>query len=126
MPTLDQVFTLFEREVLVNIDVKTPKDPKNRPQYNSDKLIETLHEALQNKFNTNTFDKPAVDYSFISSFDHDWIKRYQAYEARANTLESDQAKFIFLYSRRPEDVLPPSEETGAWSKGINCQPSCAT
>jgi len=126
LPTLDQVFALFEREVLVNIEVKTPSDPTNRPQYNSDKLIETMHEALQNKFNTNMFDKPAVEYSFISSFDHDWIQRYQAYEASASTLESDRAKFIFLYSRKPEDALPRSEETDAWSKGVNCQPSCAT
>lgn len=110
----------------MNIEVKTPRDPVNRPQYNSDKLIETMHEALQNRFNTNMLDKPAVDYSFISSFDHDWIQRYQAYEASANTLESDQAKFIFLYSREPEDLLPPSEVTDAWSKGVNCQPSCAT
>ena len=71
-------------------------------------------------------DKPAVDFSFISSFDHDWIQRYQAYEARENTQESDLAKFIFLYSRKPEDVLPPSEKTDKWGKGINCQPSCAT
>ena len=110
----------------MNIEVKTPRDPVNRPQYNSDKLIETMHEALQNRFNTNMLDKPAVDYSFISSFDHDWIQRYQAYEASANTLESDQAKFIFLYSREPEDLLPPSEVTNDWSKGVNCQPSCAT
>lgn len=46
LPTLDEVFYLFGREVLINIEVKTPRDPANRPMYNSDKLIEILHPKL--------------------------------------------------------------------------------
>ena len=120
------MFDLFGREVLINIEVKTPRDPANRPMYNSDKLIEILHPKLQEQFNANMIDKPAVDFSFISSFDHDWIRRYQAFESRTNIQEQDKAKFIFLYSRKPEDVLPPASETDTWSKGVNCQPSCAS
>ena len=35
IPTSDQVFDTLDREVLINIEVKTPKDLSVRPKYDS-------------------------------------------------------------------------------------------
>lgn len=58
LPTLDEVFDLFGREVLVNVEVKTPRSESRRPMYRSNKLIEVLHGKFEESFNTNMFDKP--------------------------------------------------------------------
>jgi glycerophosphoryl diester phosphodiesterase len=111
---------------LINIEVKTPKDLAVRPLYDTDRLSAVLHEKLQDGFDLSQLEKGAVSFSFISSFDHAFIEKYQAWEAKNKTPEDSKAHFIYLYSRRPEDLMPEKKVTDAWSKGTNCQPSCAT
>lgn len=91
---------MFQRHVLVNIEVKTPKNVARRPLYDSARLVRVLQEVL----------RPEVDFTFISSFDHEWIRLYQ---------ESDFANFIFLHQREPTDLLP--DDTDSWGQGCNVQ-----
>ena len=46
IPLLQEVFDILDRQVLINIEVKTPKTVELRPNYDSDRLIRHLHEAL--------------------------------------------------------------------------------
>lgn len=72
IPTLDDVFRLFQRQVLVNVEVKTPINSEIHKRYNGKKLVEILFEKLNVSMNAGETLK-AVDFSFVSSFDHDWI-----------------------------------------------------
>jgi hypothetical protein len=69
---------------MVNIEVKTPKTVTLRPNYDSDRLIRVLYDCLQIRYNSGKYQDNdllrATNFSFISSFDHDFIKRYQNYE----------------------------------------------
>ena len=46
VPTLDEVFEVLDRKVLINIEVKTPKTVALRPNYDYNRLIRVLHENL--------------------------------------------------------------------------------
>ena len=50
---------------------------------------------MQGTFNICFNDKLANEYSFISSFDHDWISRYQEYESQNVQQNIQKAKFIY-------------------------------
>ena len=81
IPLLEDVFKLFARELLINIEVKTPKTVALRPNYDSDRLIRVLHDSLQRLYNSEqqtmeTQQLMSTDFSFISSFDHEWMERY--------------------------------------------------
>ena len=63
----------------------------------------------------------ATNYSFISSFDHDFIARYKAYEEDMLTPLVHRAKFIHLATRTPDALIPGEEETSQWDRGCNIQ-----
>jgi glycerophosphoryl diester phosphodiesterase len=46
IPLLQDVFKLLDREVLVNIEIKTPKTLERRPFYDVDRLIKVLYDQL--------------------------------------------------------------------------------
>lgn len=41
--TLGEVFDIMDRQVTVNIECKTPRDPVVRPNYNVDRLVRVLN-----------------------------------------------------------------------------------
>ena len=125
MPLLHEVFDLFDRELLVNIEVKTPKTVELRPNYDTDRLIRELHRQLHGRFNEGKHhgveEMEARHFSFISSFDYDFIERYKAYEIEQGLSEHQRAHFVYLNLRNPDSVLPGQEETDLWDKGTNIQ-----
>ena len=69
------VFELLERRTMVNIECKTPREVSLRPNYDSDRLIKILSAKLQDNFGLKT-DIHANEMCCISSFDHEYLKRY--------------------------------------------------
>ena len=47
IPTLKEVFDLFERQVLVNVEIKAPKTESLRPLYDTNRLISNLDKLIQ-------------------------------------------------------------------------------
>jgi len=110
------VFELIDRTLCINIEVKTPREVTLRPNYDSQRLIEVLHQKLQNIYNEKQQLK-ASHYCFISSFDHEWIERFRAYQSSIH--QDDQVNIIYLHTRKIEDILPEHDVTQFWDKGTN-------
>ena len=126
IPTLEDVFRVLNREVCINIEVKTPRNDALKPNYDYTNLISVMHEKLQGGYNVGTeFEgKEALragNYCFISSFDHGFIHKYREYEANQGTQEKWKIPFIFIAIRAKEDVLPPAEVTSQWGKGFSIE-----
>lgn len=116
VPTLDQVVELLDRKVAINIEVKTPRDDALKPNYNIDRLIRVMHEKLQNNFNSN-HPEHIREYCFVSSFDFIFIERFR--KLQSSLEPNKQIKFMYLHTRKPEDVLPESDVTQHWDLGAN-------
>ena len=87
------------------------------------KLAYVVYQKLNFDFNIGEPLK-ATQFSFISSFDHDWIKLYQALEKSRGA--KDLTNFIYLHQRKWEDLLPKQETLKTWGKGCNVQFSGAS
>ena len=46
IPTLDQVVAVLDRQVLINIEIKTPREDSLKPTYDSVRLVDILHSKL--------------------------------------------------------------------------------
>ena len=68
IPTLDDVFDLIDRELVINIEVKIPRDPKIQAKYKTNLLISVLRDKILEYGEQNVF---------VSSFDHEWLKNFQ-------------------------------------------------
>ena len=119
IPTLKEVFDLFERQVLVNVEIKAPKTEALRPKYDTNRLITNLDKLLQ--------DENLTQLSLISSFDHDLLQKYQEYYQAHD--QQTKVDFVYLSTRTIEGTVQPVPEksvTDSWRYGCNIQPSKAT
>ena len=85
IPTLDQVVELLDRQVLINIEIKTPRDDARKPNYDVDGLIRVLSNKILTNFSTS-HPLGVNQYVFVSSFDHSFIAKYKAMEAESQGL----------------------------------------
>jgi hypothetical protein len=53
----------------------------------------------------------ATNYSFISSFDYGFIRRYQAFEEDMLTPERHRSHFVFLATRNADSRVPEPRVT---------------
>jgi glycerophosphoryl diester phosphodiesterase len=68
----------------------------------------------------------ATNYSFISSFDYDFLHRFKRYEEDMLTPPQHRSKIVYLATREKDSEMPGDAETAKWEQGCNIQIWAAT
>ena len=73
IPTLDEVFLLLDRQVVINIEVKIPKNDTVREAYNSQLLMSILSDKIE---------EYGSEHVFISCFNQLWLTQFMSVNSK--------------------------------------------
>ena len=115
---------MLGREVLINIEIKTPKTKEVDDMYDSERLIKVLFEELHTVYNPEKFSDPALQaarYSFLTSFNYDLIRQFQKHEDENLSGHQEKINVLYLHDLTREETLPEEAVTRTWGQGSNKQ-----
>ena len=109
---------MLDREVLINIEVKTPENLALREKYNRSLLTKVLHSKFRDGFEGDLAPEPISEYCFISSFDHKFLDDYAAYEKK---MQATLVRLNYVTIYDEDDFVPESNVTETWGFGANIE-----
>lgn len=104
---LEDVIRVAGKKQFINLEVKTPQDPRQRERYQYKECIRLVHELVM----MHGIQRDCC----VSSFNHELLAELE----RLNQIFHTQIDTIYLYNYYDNDELPHPDVYSSLGKGIN-------